>query len=206
VTSSRRSSTRTRRWSPSRRLPEAGPIRTPDDIEASADSPGLLFDADEDRRLQRALEIAYAYINRRERTESEVRGELERKGISAPIAETIVTRVREERLVDDRRFAGLFVTDKRELEHWGRERIRRGLLSRGIDRETSEWALDAADDTTADEKPETELDRAVALLRRRFPSPPQDRRERERALGVLLRKGYESSLALDALAAHGRDD
>ena len=35
---------------------------------------------------------------------------------------------------------------------------------------------------------------------------PADRRERERALGVLLRKGYESELALDALSAYARGD
>jgi hypothetical protein len=35
--------------------------------------------------------------------------------------------------------------------------------------------------------------------------PPRERRERERALGVLLRKGYESELALDALSAYAHD-
>jgi regulatory protein len=50
------------------------------------------------------------------------------------------------------------------------------------------------------------MDRALAVLRRRFPQPPEDRRERDRALGVLLRKGYESDLALDALAVHARGD
>jgi regulatory protein len=43
-------------------------------------------------------------------------------------------------------------------------------------------------------------------LRRRFPEPPEDRRERNRALGMLMRKGYESELALDALAAYARGD
>jgi regulatory protein len=42
------------------------------------------------------------------------------------------------------------------------------------------------------------------VLRQRFPSPPRDRRERERALGILLRKGYDIELALDALAAYDR--
>ena len=55
-------------------------------------------------------------------------------------------------------------------------------------------------------EPETELDRALAVLRRRFPDPPHDRRERNRALGLLLRKGYDSDLALDALSAHARGD
>jgi SOS response regulatory protein OraA/RecX len=51
---------------------------------------------------------------------------------------------------------------------------------------------------------ETELDRALAVLRLRFPTAPRDRRERDRAISVLLRKGYDSDVALDALTAHAR--
>jgi regulatory protein len=123
------------------------------------------------------------------------------------VAETALQTLCGQGLLDDTRFAQLFVTDKRALEQWGSERIRRGLLSRGVDRHLVEAALDqeAAGSDDGDE-PESELDRALALLRRRFPEPPQDRRDRDRALGMLLRKGYESELALDALAAHGRGD
>jgi regulatory protein len=158
----------------------------------------------EEEQLQRALDLAYAHINRRDRTVSEVRAELERKGVSKRLREAAIQTVTEQGLLDDERFARLFVSDKRELEQWGSERIRRGLLARGIDRELADAALA---ETTLDEAGEaSELDRALALLRRRFPHPPEDRRERERALGVLLRKGYESELALDALAAHARGD
>lgn len=158
----------------------------------------------EPERLQRALDIACAYINRRDRTVSEVRAQLERKGISEPLREAAIETLSEQHLLDDERFARLFVSDKRELEQWGAERIRRGLLGRGIDRELAVAAL-GAPEPGDDGDGESELDRALALLRRRFPQPPVGRRERERALGVLLRKGYESELALDALAAHARD-
>jgi regulatory protein len=156
--------------------------------------------------LQRALDIGYAHLNRRERTVSEVRAQLERKGVSPDNVDEAVQTLAAQGFIDDERFARLFVADKRELEQWGSERIRRGLLTRGIDREVVERALTAGgDDAYADEQP-TELERAVELLRRRFPTPPRERRERERALGVLLRKGYESELALDALHRHARGD
>jgi regulatory protein len=45
----------------------------------------------------------------------------------------------------------------------------------------------------------------VAVLQRRFPTPPADARERQRALGLLMRKGYASELAYDAIAAHARE-
>jgi regulatory protein len=160
-------------------------------------------------QLQRALELGYAYLNQRDRTVSEVRRHLERKGISEGLSEAVIQTLAEQHLVDDARFARLFVSDKRELGQWGSERIRRGLLARGVDRGLADAALDADGggrggdaDGARGEAPESELDRALEVLRRRFPTPPEDRRERQRALGVLLRKGYESELALDALAAH----
>ena len=44
---------------------------------------------------------------------------------------------------------------------------------------------------------------ATALLQRRFPTPPETPRDLERALGFLVRKGYELELAHDALRRHG---
>jgi regulatory protein len=185
-----------------------------------------MFDADErsapaggvgaagsEEQLQRALELGYAYLNRRDRTVNEVRLQLQRNGISEDLSEAVIGTLTEQHLLDDARFARLFVSDKRELEQWGSERIRRGLLARGIDRHLADAALDAdagvpggEGDGAWGDVQESELDRALDVLRRRFPTPPEDRRERERALGVLLRKGYESELALDALAAHARGD
>jgi regulatory protein len=159
----------------------------------------------EQERLQRALDVAYAYLNARDRTVSEVRRRLERRGVSEAVTGEVIRILGEQGFLDDTRFAGLFVADKRALEQWGSERIRRGLVSRGIDRDLVDAALAEGPDAL-DEEPESELDRALALLRRRFPDPPQDRRDRNRALGMLVRKGYESELALDALAAHARGD
>jgi regulatory protein len=161
----------------------------------------------EEERLQKALDLAYAYLNPRDRTVSEVRRRLERGGVSAEVAENVVEVLGEQGFLNDSRFARLFVADKRTLEQWGSERIRRGLLSRGIDRHLAEEALAVEPaPELADEEPESELARALTLLRRRFPEPPEDRRERNRALGMLMRKGYESELALDALAAYACGD
>jgi regulatory protein len=183
-----------------------------------------------DEALQRALEISYAYLNRRDRTVSEISLQLERKGLGAELIEVTVRTLVDQGFLDDARYARLFVADKRELEQWGSERLRRGLLARGIERELADAALvppgagatlvppgagaalvppgaGAALAPAGDQAPEpTELDRALALLHRRYPVPPADRRERERALGMLLRKGYESELALVALRAYARAD
>ncbi len=154
--------------------------------------------------LTRALDLAYAHVNRRERTVAEVRSQLERKGVSDRHAEEAVRTLIEQHLLDDERFARMFVSDKRELEQWGSERIRRGLAQRGVERELAERAIAEASVVDRSGDGDGELQRALDLLHRRFPEPPQDRRERDRALGVLLRKGYESELAIEAVNAHAR--
>ncbi len=45
---------------------------------------------------------------------------------------------------------------------------------------------------------------ARALLQRRFPVLEDDPRELKRAIGVLVRKGYDSELAWDLVRAHAR--
>src|SRR5690348_15737051 len=148
--------------------------------------------SDDGGRLHRALELAYGYLNRRDRTEAEMRGRLERGGIDEATVDEAIGVLRDQGTLDDARFARLFAEDKRELEQWGSERIRRTLVERGIDR-------DLIEDTLGPVPHESELGRALELLRRRFAVAPRDRRERDRALGVMLRKGYDSELALDAL-------
>jgi regulatory protein len=154
--------------------------------------------ADRAGRLERALGVAYGYLNRRDRTEAEVRRRLEREDLDAAIVDEAIAALSEQGILDDARYARLFTQDKRELERWGSERIRRTLLDRGIERELIEQTL-------REGLPESELDGALALLRRRFAVAPRDRRERDRALGVMLRKGYDPELALDALAVYARD-
>jgi regulatory protein len=144
------------------------------------------------------LELAYRYLNRRDRTEGEVRRHLAGKGVEPDAAEDAIATLRDQGYLDDARYARLFAEDKRTLEGWGSERIRDTLALRGIDREL----IDAA--VGADSGAGAEKNRALEILRRRFPSPPRERRDRDRALAVLLRKGYDAELALDALTAHAR--
>ena len=52
--------------------------------------------------------------------------------------------------------------------------------------------------------PADELAAAIELLERRVSIPPRDGRERNRALGLLVRRGYDLDVACDAIRAHER--
>jgi len=124
-----------------------------------------------------------------------MRTHLARAGIEQKDGEKAIATLVDQGYLDDARFVRLFVQDKRELEEWGSDRIRQALLARGV-------GAYLVDEALAKQDSDGEIERALSLLRRRFPSLAGDRRERERALGVLLRKGYDTDLALEAIAIH----
>lgn len=146
--------------------------------------------------LDTALQKAYRYLGHRDRTVAELRKHLLGKGITEELAEAAAADLVELGYLDDARFARQFAEDRRNLDSWGSDRIERRLLELGVDREQVVRAVAAGG--------EGELDAAVELLRRRFPAPPQTERDRERALGMLVRRGYDLELAYDAVRAHGR--
>jgi regulatory protein len=149
-------------------------------------------------RLQHALDLAYRYLGRRDRTVAEVRARLEARGVEPAIVEEAVAELSRQGYLDDARYAQRFAQDRRAIDAWGAERIERRLLAVGVDPALIAGALD---ERGAGE----ELDAALAVLRRRFANAPTDDRERERALGVLIRKGYDLELAYDAVRAFERD-
>ena len=141
------------------------------------------------------LDVAYRFLAHRDRTVAEVRRHLEKKGVGEPDVERAVAELAAQGYLDDARYAQRFVEDRVSLDGWGSERIERRLVELGVEREHISAALRGRDFGT-------ELDAAVALLRRRWRQPPADDRDRDRALGFLVRKGYDLEIAYDAVRAH----
>jgi regulatory protein len=159
-----------------------------------------------DESLETALQRAYKYLGHRDRTVAELRRYLLGKGVPEEIAEEAIEELIGQGYVDDARFARQFAEDRRRLDAWGSERIERRLRELGVARAEIAAALaalaEAADGDDAGL--EGELGAAVTFLRRRFPAPPETDRDRERALGMLVRRGYDLELAYDAIRALGR--
>jgi regulatory protein len=111
-------------------------------------------------------------------------------------AERVVSFLTENLAIDDRAFAVAFASDKRELSGWGKDRIREVLLRRGVERRLVEEALSPDDG-------ESEVDRAVRVLKERGADLGDDR-GRQRALGLLARRGYDAEEAYAAIRIAGR--
>jgi regulatory protein len=172
------------------------PLGDPGDDRFASDGPGgAVPSAPEVDPVERARGLAWRSLNKRDRTINEVGGMLLGKRVEPAVADQVVTELIELGYLNDARYAERFAEDRRRLDAWGSDRIARRLRELGVDQESIEAAVGAQD-------PEEELDAARELLRRRCPTPPTNRAERDRALGILIRRGYAPELALDALRRH----
>jgi regulatory protein len=154
---------------------------------------------DPEARLQDALDTAYRYLGHRDRTVVEVRRHLERKRVEPTTIDQAVVQLTEAGYLDDAAYAVRFAEDRRSLDAWGADRIERKLRTVGVAPEHIAAAIEQ-------QGAEDELDAAVGLLQRRLRVPPADDRERNRALGLLVRRGYDLDLAHEAIRAFERSE
>lgn len=136
------------------------------------------------------LAKALTAIGRKERTELEMREWLAAREVEPEEIDRVLEFLIENLAIDDVRFAEAYTRDKRELAGWGSDRIDQTLRKRGVAPELIRAAL-------AQPGEESEVERAVRVLAERN-ADLSDARGRQRALGLLARRGYSAE---DAYAA-----
>ena len=147
---------------------------------------------------ERAIDLAYKAVARRELTVAELRTRLERKRVPPEAIDDAVEELEATGFLDDARYARQFAEDKRELEQWGSERIARDLRRRGIAQHLIEAAV-------ADPQPRLRAARPRSCCSSSATRTPRaDDRERDRAWQMLVRRGYTPEIAYDAIRAYER--
>jgi regulatory protein len=154
--------------------------------------------SDPQAQLQEALDLSFTYLGHRDRTVAEVRRHLERKRVEPAGIDGAIEELERMQYLDDARFARRFADDRRRLDGWGADRIERRLMALGVEPAVAAGAIAGGDS-------HDELAAALDVLRAKVRRPPRTDRDRERALGVLARRGYELELAYDAVRAFERE-
>jgi regulatory protein len=137
------------------------------------------------------LSLALKALGQKERTVAEMGSWLRARGVEPNEVEDVVDRLICDGVLDDGRYAQRYAEDKRQIKRWGNGRIRAALLDRGISAEDAEQALGEADGGQ-------EIERALELLGDRG-AALTDALERQRALALLVRRGYDSEVAYEAI-------
>jgi regulatory protein len=160
-----------------------GPVPgTPADLTPDADPESV------------ARAIALRQLTVAARTRAQLSDAMARRGVPDEVAEAVLDRFEEVRLVDDEDFARQWVQTRHAGRGLSRRALRRELQTRGVADETVQAAVDEI-------TPEAELEAARQLVRRRLAGLVSDDpvRRTRRLAGMLGRKGYGTSVALRAI-------
>ncbi|MBV7363858.1 recombination regulator RecX [Actinomycetaceae bacterium TAE3-ERU4] len=137
-----------------------------------------------------AREYALRLLDMRDYPAAQIFSKLRARGYSEEIAQQVTTRLEDSGLVNDMRYASMFVRDKHEFRGLARRAIAVELVKKGIAREVAEAALEQL--SSDDEK-------KMALVWAQKTVRSSKGLETERCLrkivSMLSRKGYAPSLA-----------
>ncbi len=147
-------------------------------------------DQDDANPEQVARAILLRRLNAAPRTESELRGDLLRRGIPEDVADRVLERFAEVGLIDDASYAQQWVEARRRTRGTARAVLRQELRRKGVDDEDVQAALETID-------PEDERERARELVRSkaRAASRLDPAARMRRFSGMLQRRGYPASVA-----------
>lgn len=153
---------------------------------------------DSDRCYLSALRI----LNYRFNSEAELRRKLRAKEFDGDTIDTTIARLRDEKWLDDARFAAAFVRTRAQ-KRLGRQRIRRELTMAGVDDDVATRAIAENVDGDAErERLVAACAKKVASLTRREGALSEE--GRQKLIAYLLKQGYEMSAVLEAVRAMPR--
>lgn len=146
------------------------------------------------REYPRALERAISCLALRACSRGEIIQKLKRSGYRPCTVEMVLYKLEREKLLDDSDFARQWV-QSRAGKKLGRTRIAMELRRKGVSADDAQAALDDLDE-------EQEMDGAVSLAMKAWARRKSDEdpyKARQRIMAMLVRKGYNSSMASKAV-------
>ncbi|HEU4666401.1 MAG TPA: regulatory protein RecX [Arthrobacter sp.] len=138
--------------------------------------------------------MVYRQLTASAKSRLQLAQKLAERNIPEEVAEAVLDRFQEARLINDAEFADMWVRSRAQSRKLAKGALRRELAEKGIDQETAAAALEQLSD--ADEEASA---RQLVERKLRPGMDLQDRAERDKAArrlaSMLARKGYQPSQA-----------
>ena len=134
------------------------------------------------------------YCAYQERCELEVVGKLKKYNLTVQETKRIIDRLKEEKYLDNQRYARIFASGKLRNNKWGRIRIRYELKRKSIQDEYIKQALSSIDENEYEEM-------VIDLIRKKKKSIRKEDPfiARNKILQYLCVKGFENNLAWELI-------
>ena len=145
-----------------------------------------------------ALNKAAAYCTLCERCVSEVSTKLTAWGVPYALQEEIISRLIEEKFIDETRYCRAFVNDKVRFNRWGRLKITAALREKRLPQEYIKEAMDNIDEDAYQQSLQETID-----IKRRELKGKDDFAIQQKIIRHAASRGYEPSLIIKAINYSG---
>ena len=141
-----------------------------------------------------ALNKAAAYCTLCERCISEVSAKLTTWGVPYAVQEEIITRLTNEKFIDEARYCRAFVNDKVRFNRWGRLKITAALREKRLPQEYIKEAMENIDEDAYLQSLQETID-----IKRRELKGKDDFATQQKIIRHAASRGYEPSLIIKAI-------
>ena len=145
-----------------------------------------------------ALNKAAAYCTLCERCISEVSAKLTTWGVPYAVQEEIITRLTNEKFIDEARYCRAFVNDKVRFNRWGRLKITAALREKRLPQEYIKEAMENIDEDAYQQSLQETID-----IKRRELKGKDDFATQQKIIRHAASRGYEPSLIIKAINYSG---
>ena len=145
-----------------------------------------------------ALNKVAAYCTLCERCISEVSTKLTAWGVPYALQEEIISRLIEEKFIDEARYCRAFVNDKVRFNRWGRLKITAALREKRMPQEYIKEAMDNIDEDAYQQSLQETID-----IKRRELKGKDDFATQQKIIRHAASRGYEPSLIIKAINYSG---
>jgi regulatory protein len=175
--------------SESNAVPESNAVSEANDQEVASVSAAS--------REEQARAVCLRLLTARARTRAELAGQLTKRGYPDDVSDRVLDRLADVGLIDDEDFAEQWVRSRRMNAGKGKRALAAELRTKGVDGEIIAGAL--ADIDAGAERQRAEQLVADKLRRERLTDEAEDVKVMRRLVGMLARRGYGQSMALDVV-------
>ena len=145
-----------------------------------------------------ALNKAAAYCTLCERCISEVSAKLTTWGVPYAVQEEIITRLTNEKFIDEARYCRAFVNDKVRFNRWGRLKITAALREKRLPQEYIKEAMENIDEDAYLQSLQETID-----IKRRELKGKDDFATQQKIIRHAASRGYEPSLIIKDINYRG---
>lgn len=153
-------------------------------------TPSLFEQINHSEHHNAAREASFRYLGRRDHSSHELKQKLIKKGFQEVVIDELIEEFIEKGFLNDHSFSIKFITEKTELNRWGRKKIESELYKKGVQQKTIHESLKTVFDNLSQDQICLDL---VMKRKRHFLRETDPYKRKMKIFNYLAGRGFTSS-------------